>query len=95
MTKTTDILPFADGSTEKLRAGDTVFHSMSGETWVILADTGRMIAWAGWPCGMENRANCTPRDRCSDARHQSLMADIRNGQHPLTQIILRENGGIQ
>ena len=31
MTKTTDILPVADGSTEKLRAGDTMFHAIRAD----------------------------------------------------------------
>ena len=89
-----ETIAFADGSTEKLRAGDTVFHAMSGETWCVLADTGTMIAWAGWTVGMEHRSHCTPRDRCSDATHLAVMADIRLGQHPLRQIILRENGAL-
>lgn len=88
------MIPFADGSTAKLRAGDTVFHVMSGETWLILADTGKMIAWADWPVGMENRSKCTPRYRCSDAEHMKIMDDIKAGDHPLQHIILRENGAI-
>lgn len=89
-----DTRPFADGSTEKLRAGDTVFHIHANEEWVVLADTGAMVAWAGWPPGMENRTNLRPQTYASPAKHAAIMDDIRNGQHPLRHIILRENGGM-
>lgn len=88
------IISFGDGSTAKLRAGDTVYHAMEDETWLVLADTGRMVAWFGWPCGMESRANLVPRYRCSEAEHQFVMQKMRDGQHPLRHIIPRENGGL-
>lgn len=87
-----DMIPFADGSIEKLRAGDTVYHVLAQEEWVVLADTGKMIAWAGWPVGMATRAHLSPRSRCSDAQHRITLDNIRAGNHPLREIILRENG---
>ena len=87
-----DMIPFADGSIEKLRAGDTVYHVLAQEEWVVLADTGRMVAWAGWPAGMAGRADLVPRSKCSDASHRITLDAVRSGSHPLREIIMRENG---
>ena len=87
-----DPIPFANGTTAKLRAGDTVRHVASDETWVILADTGTMVMWAGWPPGMENRSHCAPTGRCTDAIHAATIAAAVKDKHPMLDIILRENG---
>lgn len=89
---TEEIIPFADGSTARLRAADTVHHVPSGEEWVVLCDTGTMIAWAGWPPGMARREDFRPQSRASDTAHRDLIDQIRNGQHSLREIILRHNG---
>jgi len=95
MSDSENMIPFADGSTEKLRAGDTVLHTLAQEEWVVLADTGRMVAWAGWPPGMESRANLVPRTRCSDEDHRRTIDSVNREGHSLQHIILRENGALQ
>lgn len=89
---TEEIIPFADGSVARLRAADTVYHVPSGEEWVVLCDTGTMIAWAGWPSGMARREDFRPMSKASDQAHQNTINVIRSGQHPLREIVLRHNG---
>lgn len=88
-----DLTPFADGSTDKLRAGDVVYVVAAREEWMVLADTGTMIAWAGWPPGMISRREVRPLRRCSDDEHRQHMQAVKIGNHSLKHMILRENGG--
>lgn len=83
--------PFADGSTNRLRASDTVTLDQSGEFHTVLCDTGSMIAIAGHPSGMVERGLCTPCHKSVDSAHARVLDEVKNSDHPLREIILQNN----
>jgi len=58
-----------------MRAGDTVEHGPSGETWVVACTkpaTDRLIA-AGWPESVVEMSDCKIVATCSDEKHREML----------------------
>ena len=57
-----------------MRAGDTVRHEPSGETWSVAAvlPDGTFYA-AGWPCTMARQSDATIVERASDEEHEATL----------------------
>jgi hypothetical protein len=60
-------------STTSLRAGDTVRHRPTGETWVLAYAKGDRIAWSGWPPGEAEAADCELVEAATDAQHRAAL----------------------
>lgn len=56
-----------------MRAGDTVFHRPTGETWTLAYVDGETLAWCGWPEGLAYTRDCELREACSDAEHLEML----------------------
>lgn len=56
-----------------MRAGDTVKHRPSGETWTVAYVEGEWLAWCGWPEGEAEVANCELVEACSDEEHREML----------------------
>jgi hypothetical protein len=56
------------------RAGDTVLHRPSGETWIAGRVTGERLTPFGWPRSIARVADCEVIERCNDARHAEATA---------------------
>lgn len=58
-----------------MRAGDTVEHGPSGETWVVACTesaAGRLIA-AGWPETVAEINDCKIVATCTDEKHREML----------------------
>lgn len=55
------------------RAGDSVKHGPSGESWIVAYDDGTWLAWCGWPPGEAKSADCTLLEAVSDAEHVEML----------------------
>lgn len=64
------------GDMEKFRAGDSVYHSPSRETWTVAYHDGDYIAWVGWPPGEAKTKDCTLVSRATDEEHRKLLEDM-------------------
>jgi hypothetical protein len=60
----------------ELRAGDTVYHRPSKETWTVAYVDGARLSWCGWPYGEAEIADCDVITRCSEAYHIKLLKQI-------------------
>jgi hypothetical protein len=58
---------------KEMRAGDTVKHGPTGETWVLACVKGDMVAWCGWPPGQAYLKDCELVEACSDAGHRMML----------------------
>jgi hypothetical protein len=56
-----------------MRAGDTVKHRPTGETWRLAYVNGRYLAWCGWPPGEALVSDCELVKACSDAEHRDML----------------------
>ncbi len=56
-----------------MRAGDTVKHRPSGETWCVAYVEGDYLAWYGWPPGEAKVSDCELIEACSDAEHEASL----------------------
>lgn len=56
-----------------MRAGDTVKHRPSGETWSVAYVKGEWLAWCGWPPGEAKVTDCELVESCSDAEHREML----------------------
>lgn len=58
-----------------MKAGDTVKHNPSGETWVLAAvDLGRGEVYpCGWPETIAKAADCVLVKSCSDAESREML----------------------
>lgn len=56
-----------------IRAGDSVKHRPSGETWLVAYVDGERLAWCGWPPGEAALTDCELVKRCSDDENLSLL----------------------
>lgn len=45
-------------TTEKIAAGDSVFHKPTGETWYVLGVSRDRLCVAGWPPTIADIADC-------------------------------------
>ena len=82
----TDILPFADGSTEKLRAGDTMFHAIRADHALTLYQTA--LRWGGeegahalYVMALATITGQSPEDAAPDAEtvHEYFMPTVVGG----------------
>ena len=58
-----------------MRAGDTVKHGPTGETWTVAYadhDTGHM-SWQGWPEGKAKISDCTVTKACTGEEHIAVL----------------------
>lgn len=59
------------------RAGDTVKHAGTGETWVLACDQEReWVTPAGWPECQARAADCTLVDPASDAERIDMLTRV-------------------
>ncbi len=58
-----------------MRAGDTVKHGPTGETWIVAAVEGDRLCWAGWPAGYADIADCTLVEACDDEAHWAMVRE--------------------
>lgn len=64
------------GGDSPFRAGDSVLHGPSGETWVVAYVDGEYMAWCGWPEGEAQVRDCTLVTAVSDTDHIAWLVDI-------------------
>lgn len=66
-----------------LRAGDTVYHMPSKETWVLAADEedGRVIC-CGWPETIAKASDCELREAATDTYRIKMLQDVAAGPRP-------------
>lgn len=57
-----------------MRAGDTVRHTPSGETWRLATNPefGR-VCWFGWPEGDAKESDCVLVEACSDEEYREML----------------------
>jgi hypothetical protein len=56
-----------------IRAGDTVYHRPSGESWTVAYCDGEWLAWCGWPAGEAKISDCELKKSCSDDQHRDIL----------------------
>lgn len=59
-----------------IRAGDTVKHTPTGETWVVAGVDGDDLAWMGWPDGLARTSDCVAIGACSDEKHRRTLYEV-------------------
>lgn len=61
-----------------MRAGDTVFHRPTGETWLLAwGDAARgEVSACGWPETIAKMADCDLVEACSDEEHVALLREV-------------------
>jgi hypothetical protein len=67
------------------RAGDTVKHGPTGETWLVAYVDGDRLAMCGWPFGEAKLSDCTLLKRASDVNHAAMLqrlADMQDKNDP-------------
>lgn len=65
-----------------IRAGDTVRHGPSGETWLVAAVRGADLAPAGWPEGIARIEDCELVESGSDLEHVDMVERARRLPSP-------------
>ena len=80
-----------------MRAGDTVLHRPSGETWIVasLTTDGALYA-CGWPESRADAADVEVTEPCSDEEHEKMLRDVGattsdHGGHSARASWAREN----
>lgn len=68
-----------------IRAGDTVTHGPSGETWLVAAVSDRELAPAGWPPTFALLADCVLVERCTDDEHREMV--VKAAGHESARIV--------
>ena len=66
-----------------MRAGDTVFHRPTGETWVVahIDEARNELAWVGWPPGYGRLSDCVLKTECSDEQHVEQLTRLASIDH--------------
>lgn len=61
-----------------VRAGDSVVHGPSGETWLVAAMSpdGTELVCCGWPETVAKVADCTLAKACGDAEHAEMLRQV-------------------
>lgn len=65
-------------SEHRIRCGDHVHHTLSGEDWVVAwadYETGD-LAWCGWPNGMARISDCTLIMAVTDEQHAERLSGV-------------------
>jgi hypothetical protein len=72
------------------RAGDTVFHRPSGETWVLSCDEveGEVIP-AGWPESYANAEDCDLVESASDTERLEMLTNASKSRTDYGQTTIR------
>jgi hypothetical protein len=64
-----------------MRAGDTVKHGPSGETWVLAwAERGKVSA-CGWPASIADESDCTLAEASTDEQHRDMLEKWANPKY--------------
>lgn len=71
-----------------MRAGDTVKHGPTGETWVVAYVRGEHMAWSGWPEGEARTEDCEVVEACDDEEHEAALRLWADKPH------YRDNGNL-
>ncbi len=58
-----------------IRAGDSVKHRPSGETWLVAVVVGKDLYWYGWPEGYAHVEDCDLIVACDDEKHRKALED--------------------
>lgn len=59
------------------RAGDTVKHHPTGETWVLATDEERgEVCWAGWPPGYAKASDCTLVEAATEKERLEMLERV-------------------
>lgn len=56
-----------------LRCGDHVFHTPSGESWVVAFSDGDSLVPSGWPATIARLADCKVTHLCTDEDHRAAV----------------------
>lgn len=64
----------------ELRAGDTVKHGPSGETWELAYADGLDVCPMGWPQTLARAIDCTLLEPASDAHHRGVLERLATGR---------------
>lgn len=67
---------------QQIDTGDTVFHVLSGETWVVACVEDDHLSWVGWPEGRANLADCQLIKKASDEEKHKLLVELANMNSP-------------
>ena len=73
-----------DTELQAIDTGDTVFHTPSGETWLVALVEGEYLSWCGWPEGRAKLSDCVLVEKASLEEKQDLlneMASISENDH--------------
>ena len=71
-------------SESRLRAGDTVKHGPSGETWLLAVDQfGDDVAPLGWPETIAKAADCEIVKRASDKERRQRLVKSSEIREPM------------
>ena len=64
----------SDAAPKLFRAGDTVTHGPSGETWTLACDQeGEWVMPAGWPESLAKASDCTLLEQASDVDRLEML----------------------
>lgn len=61
-----------------IRAGDSVLHKPTGETWVVAAMSpdGTELVCCGWPESIAKVADCELKGRATDDDHYRILSNV-------------------
>jgi hypothetical protein len=62
--------------TEQIDTADAVFHTPTGETWLVAYVKGDRLAWCGWPEGEAALSDCTLTRKANDAERDALLRQM-------------------
>lgn len=83
---------------DMINTADTVYHSPTGETWVVAFVDRDRLAWCGWPEGLAELKDCTLIEKATaDARekllHQMAASDSDDSRVRFAKRILGATNG--
>lgn len=64
-----------------IRAGDSVLHKPTGETWCVAAISpdGKQLACCGWPETLADVSDCELKEPASDQEHWDVLHEVIQG----------------
>jgi len=66
---------------EAIDTGDSVYHTPTGETWLVARVDGDKLAWCGWPEGWADLADCTLTEKATPEERTKLLRRLADGSH--------------
>lgn len=61
---------------EEIDTADIVFHTPTGETWVVKYVSGDRLAWCGWPEGEAKLSDCVLAKKASTSDRAKLLIEL-------------------